>query len=164
MLKKVSLIVLMMVLGAQTLYAEKSEKEKALQAKKDASKLSRWQRKGEVVTDTKLGLTWQDNSAVKNTKKRWKEAKKYCQNLSMEGYSDWRLPSYDELFTIVDHDKYDPAIIPSFKNVSASDFYWSSSVYVPFDKTAWMVRFEDGSTYNGYKAYKYYVRCVRGRE
>jgi len=164
MLKKVSLIVLMTVLGVQTLHAEKGEQAKTVQAKKDASKLSRWQSKGEVVTDTKLGLTWQDNSAVKNTKKKWKAAKEYCQNLSLEGYNDWRLPSYNELLTIVDYDKYDPAIIPSFKNASSSDFYWSSSVYVPFDKTAWIVHFEDGSTHTGYKIYKYSVRCVRGRQ
>ena len=164
MLKKVSLIVLMMVLGVQALYAEKGEKGKALQAKKDASKLLRWQREGEVVTDTKLGLTWQDNSAVKNTKKRWKVAKKYCQNLSIEGYSDWRLPSYDELLTIVDYDKYNPAIMPSFKNVSTSDLYWSSSVYVSDSQYAWIVLFKDGYTDYFYLTNEYYVRCVRGRQ
>lgn len=31
----------------------------------------------------------------------WKEAKKYCDSLTENGYSDWRLPTIDELRTIV---------------------------------------------------------------
>ena len=62
-----------------------SVKGKALQAKADVAKMKRWQRSGEIVTDTKLGLMWQDNSKAKSTKKKWKSAKNYCQNLSFGG-------------------------------------------------------------------------------
>jgi len=147
-----------------TLKQEMTAKGKALQAKKDVSKLSRWQRSGEVVTDTKLGLMWQDNSAAKSTKKKWKSAKSYCKNLSLGGYSDWRLPSYDELLTIVDYERYDPAIMPSFRNDSTSGYYWSSSVYVSNTKNAWYVYFKLGRTYYGSLANEVYVRCVRGRQ
>lgn len=139
-------------------------KGKALLAQKDAAKLARWQRSGEMVTDSKLGLMWQDNSAAKSTKKKWKSAKKYCQNLSLGGYSDWRLPNYDELLSIVDYDRYDPAIMPSFKNVNTSDRYWSSSSYVSNPKYAWIVYFKDGYTNYYRKTDEYYVRCVRGRQ
>jgi len=145
---------------AQTLTA----KGKALQAKEDASKLERWQKQGDVVVDTKLGLMWQDNSATKSTKKKWKNAKKYCKNLSLSGYSDWYLPNYDELLSIVDYDRYDPAIMPSFKNVNTSDNYWSSSVVVSSTKYAWIVYFKDGRTNRNGKTYENYVRCVRGRQ
>jgi hypothetical protein len=139
-------------------------KGKALQAQKDVVKLARWKRSGEVVTDSKLGLVWQDNSAAKSTKKKWKSAKKYCKNLSLAGYSDWRLPSYEELLSIVDYDRYDPAIMPSFKNVNTSDYYWSSSSYVSDDEYAWIVNFKIGYTYYYGKTNGYYVRCVRGRQ
>ncbi len=132
-------------------------------AKRDAKKLSRWKRNGEVVVDTKLNLMWQDNSEVKTVKKKWKEAKKYCQNLSLAGFSDWRLPSYDELLSVVDYDRYDTAIMPSFKNVTSSG-YWSSSVARFSSKEAWNVLFRNGYAGYGPKSYLYYVRCVRGRQ
>jgi hypothetical protein len=135
-------------------------KEYALKLKElDRPKLARWKRSGEVVTDTKLGLMWQDNSAAKSTKKKWKSAKNYCKNLSMGGHSDWRSPNYDELLTIVDYDRYDPAIMPSFKNV-ASSYYWSSSVYGNAEYL-WFVRFKDGHTNYEDEMNEHYIRCLR---
>jgi hypothetical protein len=124
----------------------------------------RWQRKGSVVVDKKLGLMWQDDSEAKNVYKNWSSAKRYCQNLTLAGYSDWRLPSYNELLSIVDYDRYDPAIMPSFQNVNTSFYYWSSSVYVSATELAWVVDFEFGNTYGNGKTGKGYVRCVRGRQ
>jgi len=138
-------------------------KGKALQAKADASKLARWKKQGDVVIDIKLGLMWQDNSAAKSIKKNWKGAKKYCKNLSLVGHSNWRLPSYDELLTIVDYDRFDPVIMPSFKNVASSG-YWSSSQVVSFARFAWDVLFKFGNTGGVTKSTKSYVRCVRGNQ
>ena len=129
----------------------------------EQAKRERWQRSGDIVTDSKLGLMWQDNSKAKTVKKKWKSAKKYCQNLSLGGYSDWRLPNYDELLTIVDYDRYDPAIMPSFKNV-ASSLYWSSSQPVSDAKVAWIVYSKYGYTNSSTKSYEYFVRCVRHRQ
>jgi len=134
----------------------------------------RWQRSGSVVIDTKLRLEWQDNYAVKEIKMRWKEAKRYCQNLTMSGHRDWRLPSYDELLSIVDYKRYDPAIMPGFKN-AASDYYWSNSFFTGlsgiggdgiFPETkSLIVDFGSGYTAFGSREYEeYYVRCVRYRE
>jgi len=129
----------------------------------DTPKLARWQRSNEIVTDTQLGLMWQDDSEAKSTKKSWKNAKSYCKNLSLGGYSDWRLPSYEELLTIVDYDRYDPVIMPSFQNVTSSN-YWSSSEDVSDAKYAWVVYFGYGDTYYGTKSNEYSVRCVRARQ
>ena len=131
-------------------------------AKKDAYKLQRWKQNGDVVTDTKLGLVWQDNSSVKSKERNWKSAKKYCKNLNLDGKSDWRLPSYDELLTIVDYDRYDPVIMPSFKNF-ASSHYWSSSGASFASRKAWRVYFYGGGTGDIDKSDECYVRCVRGR-
>ncbi len=130
---------------------------------KDIPKFQRWKRSGNVVKDTKLGLIWQDNLEVKTVQRSWKEAKRYCQNLSLAGFTDWRLPSYDELLTIVDYDRYRPAIMPSFNNV-AYDFYWSSSKDISDTKYNHIVHFVDGFTYVA-KISKStsFVRCVRGR-
>jgi len=129
----------------------------------EQDKRRRWKRSGNTVTDVKLGLEWQDNSKAKTNKRKWSSAKKYCRNLTLAGHSDWRLPIYDELLTIVDYDRYDPAIMPSFQNVNTSNDYWSSSEYVSVAKRAWDVNFKGGYTYHYTKNNELYVRCVRAR-
>ena len=54
-------------------------------------------------TDPATGLNWtqQDNGSDVN----WNQANAYCSNLRLGGYSDWRLPTIDELQAI-----YDPSI------------------------------------------------------
>jgi hypothetical protein len=56
-----------------------------------------------TVTDTKTGLTWavKDNGNNLN----WHDAKQYCKNYRAGGYTDWRLPTLNELVKI-----YDPKI------------------------------------------------------
>jgi hypothetical protein len=112
-------------------------------------------------TDSSTGLMWQDNSDAKTIKLNWQDALEYCQDLNLEGYSDWRLPAIKELQTLVDVSKYKPAIRGGFDNTASSN-YWSSSVYVSDSSYAWYVGFSSGYTYYfGNKTHKYYVRCVR---
>jgi len=152
-----------MTAEGKVILAKEEAKTKGILAKSDVEKLARWKRSSEVVTDTKLGLMWQDNTAVKSTKKSWEDAKKYCSNLSLEGYIDWRLPNYAELLTIVDYDRYKPAIMPTFVNVDIAA-YWSSSVSVSFTAHAWIVAFDSGGTNAHSKTNEKSVRCVRGRQ
>jgi hypothetical protein len=51
-------------------------------------------------TDPKTSLTWtrEDNGDDVN----WEEAAVYCQNLQLGGYSDWRLPSIEDLAGLYD--------------------------------------------------------------
>ena len=126
-----------------------------------AAKRSRWVKQGDVVIDTKLDLVWQDNSEAATVKKTWQGAKRYCANLTYGG-KPMRLPTYDELLSIVDYDRYDPAIVPSFKNV-ASRWYWSSSQDVSDAGGAWYVDFQAGGTSDSAKYGERYVRCVRHR-
>jgi len=125
---------------------------------------NRWKRSLGTVTDTKLWLEWQDNTKAKTNKKKWSSARSYCHNLTLAGYSDWRLPTYDELLSIVDYDRYDPAIMPSFQNVNTSSFYWSSSEFASNAKDAWMVEFKDGFANNRPRYREFFVRCVRARQ
>jgi len=109
------------------------------------------------------GLEWQDNSEAKTTKLNWSDAKAHCQNLSLGGYEDWRLPTIQELQSIVDIGKKEPTIKRRFNNVTSS-VYWSSSEGVSDAKYAWVVGFGYGNT-NGYaKSNEYSVRCVRARQ
>jgi len=117
----------------------------------------------DVLTDSKTGLMWQDNSAAKNTEKDWQGALAFCSELRLAGYDDWRLPNIKELETIVDISQHNPAMKNGFKNIGASGYYWSSSEHESNEEFAWIMNFKRGYEYNNYKTYKRYVRCVRGR-
>jgi hypothetical protein len=115
----------------------------------------------EIVTNTKTGLMWQDDTSVKNVKKTWSDAKNYCKNLNFAGYSDWFLPSISQLESLVDTKKYDPSMKKEFKNIISS-YCWSSSSYVSHSNNAWSVYFKDGNSGSSNKTdYNYVVRCAR---
>ncbi len=141
---------------------EMTAEDKQILAKKDIKKLVRFKRVGEVVNDTKLGLSWQDDSRAKNVEKTWDDAKKYCLDFSLDGYDDWRMPSYAELLSIVDYDRDDPAIMPSFQNTTSHD-YWFSSLDIKDSSRAWYIFFHSGSSFQDDKSSKFNIRCVRSR-
>ena len=120
-------------------------------------------RENGIVIDQTTGLQWQDdysNNGGSVKKATWEDAKTYCENLTLGGYSDWRLPSIEELKSIVDYGKSDPAIDPIFENV-VFYLYWSSTTLASFSSNAWFVHFADGHNDWDNKSYSYYVRCVR---
>ncbi len=51
-----------------------------------------------VLIDKKTDLMWasQDNG----TDISWSEGKEYCANFRLEGYTDWRMPTQEELATL----------------------------------------------------------------
>ena len=114
----------------------------------------------EVVNDTTTCLMWQDDNASKTVTRTWQESIDYCEDMSFAGYDDWRLPNFNELYSIGDRSKVNPAIKDAFVNVSYS-VYWSSTTYVKRTSTAWVVGFHLGYDYINVKANDYYVRCVR---
>ena len=78
-------------------------------------------------------------------------AARLCGDLVLGGYSDWYLPSKDELFKFY----LNKAVIGGFANSSS---YWSSTEYS--NTRAWVQYFE-GFQYRDYKNYGLRVRAVR---
>ena len=119
-----------------------------------------------TITDNRTGLMWvkDGNSAGCNNGAdlTWEDALSFCENLSYAGYKDWRLPSIQELHSIVDYGTYNPAINTYFPNTQ-SGYYWSSTTYVGSTDYAWYVYFYDGDVNSYSKAYDNYVRPVRGK-
>jgi hypothetical protein len=72
------------------------------------------------------------------------------------------LPTIDELLSITDDSRYNPAIKKGFKYVSSSH-YWSNSPYASDSSSAWSVRFYSGSDYYDNKSDEYFVRCMQNR-
>ncbi|WP_367270347.1 DUF1566 domain-containing protein [Sulfurovum sp.] len=114
-------------------------------------------RVGDVVRDSSTGLEWQDDSIGSTL--TWESAITHCEELSLDG-GGWRLPTVNELVSLVDDSRASPAIDPVFQN-TASGNYWSSTTYARTTYHAWYVYFSDGRQDVYYKYANYYVRCVR---
>lgn len=119
--------------------------------------------KNDIVLDTSSGLIWQDDSEAAINTSSWDNAISYCNNLSLGGYSDWRLPNVNEFLFLADRSKSNPAVSEKFKNIQSS-YYWSSTTAVyAFDNMALYVRFDDGSDRETWKSDEtIHIRCVRG--
>lgn len=115
---------------------------------------------GTTTTDNNTGLMWQKEDD--NTTRDWSTAGTYCDNLSLGGYSDWRLPNIQELLSIADYSTSSPAInLTYFPNTVAS-FYWSSTVSTEDNTKSRGINFGAGALGHATKTASYYVRCTRG--
>jgi hypothetical protein len=128
-----------------------------------------------TITDTSTGLMWElkdskdkmpnyENPHDADNIYSWKDALSLCENLSLAGYNNWRLPDINELQSIVDYSRYAPAIDPVFSNTVSSYFsseYWSSTTDTSNPYRAWRVDFYYGHVLSDDKSSGYYVRAVR---
>jgi len=114
---------------------------------------------GDTITDTESGLMWQKETLDKTFS--FEEAEKYAAELSLAGFSDWRVPTVDDFYSMIKYYKSNPICDSIFALNSLS--YWSSTADVDSIYYAWGVYFS--CSYVGYIDYNkkssHYVRCVR---
>ena len=114
----------------------------------------------DTVYDTKTLLTWQQVIAPNPV--NWNDAKAYCDALTLDGNSNWRLPTVKELQTLVDERRTNPpAIDPTAFMNTPSEGFWTSSPWAGSGSYAWIVYFSNGYASNDYVTDTYLVRCVR---
>jgi hypothetical protein len=113
----------------------------------------------DTVQDNRTGLIWQRASSETMTRS---DALNYCSGLSLAGTSDWRLPTINELLSIVDDTRSFPAIDPSAFPSTESDHFWTSSPLASASEIgAWYVHFSYGTSGYSNTSSAYRVRCVR---
>jgi len=131
----------------------------------------------DVVTDNLTGLTWaRDGNLPKGKEILWHKALDDVNNLTLCGYSDWRLPNINELQSLV-HVGYAEEDCggfacsafavwlnyKGFQNV-VSDCYWSSTAYSNYyDSHIFSINIENGENGSIYNCSEYgdYVWPVR---
>lgn len=86
-----------------------------------------------TVTDEVTGLMWQQTPSSRDYS--WSEAETYCSELDLGGYTDWRMPSLKELFSISDFENGWPYIDQTYFDLASGEVtkdeqFWSSNLYV----------------------------------
>jgi len=119
-----------------------------------------------TVTDTLTSLMWTKDAQLIPWKYQWDTAVALCADLvypASNGYDDWRLPSVEEFFTLLDYSNNSPPL-PSphpFQNVLPF-LYWTSSSYQPIYNHMVYVSMTTGHFYYHCRTAWGYVWPVRG--
>jgi len=93
-----------------------------------------------TITDSATNLMWHKNDNAVAT--NWQSAINYCENSTLAGYDDWKLPDVKELQSIVDYSRspdttasasinalFNTTAITNEAGVSDFGFYWSSTTH-----------------------------------
>lgn len=134
-----------------------------------------------TVTDWLTGLVWLKNANCFGARS-WSDALVDANSLASTacGLSDgsvagdWRLPSINELKSLIDFEYYGPALSDAagtgqwsegdaFSSVQNS-YYWSSSTQMSFTANAWYLHLYGGGAYGRDKSEGNFVWPVRGGE
>lgn len=77
-----------------------------------------------TITDNVTGLMWQ---RVDGGEMTLENAKKYADTLSLGLYTDWRLPTPLEAYTLMNHNNNNPALDRDFFPNSGAQYWWTSA-------------------------------------
>jgi hypothetical protein len=123
-----------------------------------------------TVTDNVTGLVWAQDQSEFPT--RWEDAATYCNNLTLGGYDDWRMPTLKELWSIRNFSTGWPYVDTDYFHLVSKDggeqreqHTWSSNDYlVDTPEAATNVSFVVNDWTGHIKSLDgmRYVRAVRG--
>jgi len=76
-----------------------------------------------TITDNNTGLIWQKTDGGEMT---FEKALTYCDTLTLGGFTDWRLPTGIELFSINYFESNKPALNTTYFTSTLAEYWWSS--------------------------------------
>ena len=118
---------------------------------------------GEAVKDNKTGLIWEQSPDKEFDV--WSASVARCPTKTVGGQKGWRAPTKDELVTLLDPDRNDPALPEGhpFANIR-SDIFWSSTPHITDDILAYYVSFFTGQVISDQKSQTRRMWCVLGKK
>lgn len=110
-----------------------------------------------TVTDNVTALIWQKGTSATAA---WAVAATYCTNLGLAGHSDWRLPTFIELVSIIDYGKVSPSAESTYFP-DTTEFWSSTPAASAPSSNALTINFNTGQTMTEAMSTAFSVRCVR---
>jgi len=121
-----------------------------------------------TIIDLETELMWKKRAEINSRSGKfqlynWNQAIQYAQLMKFIGYHDWRLPTRNELMTLISkttnklNARIDDHYFPDTKPAQ----YWSASEVSNRRTHAWFIYFGDGSKYWTDKRNHLYIRLVR---
>jgi hypothetical protein len=117
-----------------------------------------------MVLDKDNDLVWEQSPST-DTVDSWSSAGDYCAALNLGNHSGWRLPTLDELASLVDLSQQSPALPVNHPFSNIKDYqgwYWSSTTPPNNSSEAYFVDMSNGDEYSFSKlGYLGLAWCVR---
>jgi hypothetical protein len=118
---------------------------------------------GAAVLDRETGLVWERSPGTSTF--NWSDAQSLCNSLSTGNRLGWRLPTMQDLASLMDPSVAGPGpTLPAghpFQNVQQF-FYWSATTDAADASIAWGVFFGNGGVAVSRKSSDQFFWCVRG--
>ncbi|MCX6248563.1 MAG: DUF1566 domain-containing protein [Bacteroidetes bacterium] len=118
-----------------------------------------------TITDNNTLLMWQQTDGGEMT---IENAETYCDNLTLAGYSDWRLPTGIELFSINNYNHLNPALDTTYFTKTLAEYWWTSEKQADDLTKIWVVNAGGGigahpksETISAGGTKRFHVRAVR---
>jgi len=89
-----------------------------------------------TITDNNTLLMWQKTDGGEMT---IESATTYCSNLELAGFSDWRLPTGIELFSINHYNYLNPALDTNYFTKTVAQYWWTSETQADDPSKVWVV-------------------------
>jgi hypothetical protein len=121
-----------------------------------------------TITDNNTGLVWQKTDSGEMT---WDAARTGASTLNLAGFTDWRLPTAQEAFSILDHER-NPALNSTyfFNNAGGTPgYFWTSDLFYGDNTKVWCTNAGGGigphnktATISAGGTNRHHARYVRG--
>jgi hypothetical protein len=95
-----------------------------------------------TVTDLVTALMWQKVPAADTY--IWSAAVTHCPQLTLGAHTDWRLPTFIELMSLVDFSAGSPAVNATYFPAMSGGLYWTATTVSGQNNFAWEVNFTNG--------------------
>lgn len=113
-----------------------------------------------IIIDYRFGIAWQHAGSPERV--TWHSALKYAQEMSnarFSGFPHWRLPSIEELASLIEFDKQEHGLHIDVKFSPEQRSCWSADCDLQVG-AAWGVHFDNGTVTRGYPEHLGYARLV----
>lgn len=118
-----------------------------------------------IVLDTVTGLMWQKSDSGELT---YEKAIQYADTLQLGGFSDWRLPSASESFSLMNHQNPNPALDGVYFTKTGAEYWWTKDKQANDANKVWVTNGGGGignhaktETISAGGTKKFHARCVR---